>query len=79
MKKSILFSVICAAFVLAAALVSTKVVSNFGDDVLNENVEALTINESQEQEGLPLNDPIWIRFYRSDGGFNCCRGGNEIC
>lgn len=77
MKKSILFSVICAAFVLAAALVSTKVVSDSGNDVLNENVEALTINESQE--GLPLGERIWIRFNRDDGGYNCCRGGQETC
>ncbi len=76
MKRKILFSGICAMLVLASAFVFSKA-SNSGNDVLNENVEALTISESDLEKSL--REPIWLVWLRDDLGHNCVKGGQEKC
>ena len=74
MKKKLILAA-SVAIVAAAAFcgISSAVRISSKNDILNQNVEALSSGE------LNLNDPVWIKYHREDGGFNCTRGGEEVC
>jgi len=72
-KKLIIFCFVAVATVSAVLYVQSR--SNVDNDLFMKNVEAL----AEEEEDYGRDKPIWEKRYRDDGGYNCCKPGNEKC
>ncbi|MDD4569687.1 MAG: NVEALA domain-containing protein [Tepidanaerobacteraceae bacterium] len=71
-KKLVVLSLAAVLAVPAFLFIQNR--SNNSCSLIMENVEALANDEVKD-----LDKPVWERFYREDGGYNCAKPGNETC
>lgn len=74
MKTKIKIAAVAVVAAVAGVGVYTAQRTNTMSDIALANVEALAQNE-----GGDYGSPVWTRYYRGDGGYNCTKPGNQIC
>jgi len=73
MKRK-LFTFVSILFILIiGGIILSMNASHNTNELFLENVEALVDDENQ------YDQKIWYKYYRTDGGFNCTKGGSETC